>query len=311
MDLFTAPAAAFLSTSDQLDLILAAQDVPLDITTDDDGAEVLVYGKTPESEVALDTLTRAFMPTIRKSAGLSKMLDADTDALGVVLVEFIEAVRRYDTTSSVPFSATISTILQRRVSDTDRTSDLITVKENVAARYWRLMHKHGMDVASAYAECATTSNGFDPQTFLAVHRAIGVESIDVTFGADDRSYTVSHGGAANTSKVEGFLGATGSSDFADQLADRDLVRWLLDPASPDTENITPRQSSICRAAYGFSDLATENLMVEHNLRPGDIQPDLALSGVFGGSRPGIQRERKAALVLMAAKHAAAEEEARA
>lgn len=291
MPLFDATAASFLTVDRQRELIELAQDVPVTVEVRD-GEERLVHGTTPASDAALEELTRAFLPALRKAAIGSRKLEVEEDAFGLVLAEFVAAVRRYDLTSDVPFSATIATVLQRAVSDADRTSGLIAVKENVAARYLRLMHKHGGDVGAAYDECVSTSNGFDPLTFLAVHRALrGPESLDVTVGSQDSTYRAAGGGIAEASAHEGALGDAAAGSFVDEFADADLVRWLFTV-------VDDRQESILRAAYGFRDLATENFLVAAGLRPGEVLSDVQVAEVLSLARSTVQRDRKKALELM-------------
>lgn len=270
-------ATAFLTSDEQTDLIRDAQTSPRTLTTTNDGKVQWTYTTTPESEAALDALTRAFLPAIRRAASTSKRLDSD-DALSVVLVEFVAAVRRHDLSSPVPFSATVSTILFRAVSDHDRTSDIITVKEATAARYWRLMHRHDFDAHAAYAECQTHTIDFDPATFLAVHRAISVDSLDALRSGTDSAPLVT---------------AQELDDASHTLVQADLIRWLFDL-------VTDRQEGILRARYGFDDLATENLMVEAGLRPGEVLSDVQVSEVLHLGRATVQRERVAALAVMRA-----------
>lgn len=277
----------FLSVAEQRDLLTAAQDVPVTVTTADDGSERVTYGTTPASESALETLTAAFMPAIEKAARSAKVLD-DDDALGTVLAEFLAAVRRYDLTSDVPFSATISVILHRAVSDTDRTSDTITVRENVAARYWRLMHKHAFDVLAAYIECRDTSNGFDPVTFLAVHNALRVKSLEALaapLSDDDPLQAAAH--ATHTPSAEAWI------------VTADLVRWLF-------EQVGTREETILRLRYGFCDLATENLLYasEKGLHVGDVLSDVQIAEVTGWARSTVSRLGNAALAEMRTAYAA-------
>ena len=280
MHLNTAAPTEFLSVEEQAALIGDAQDVPVEIVVDEDGTERAVYGRTAASEAALDRLTRAFLPAIHKAARASKAQTFE-EAESVVLEAFVNAVRRFDLTSSVPFSATISTILFRAVSDSDRTSDLIVVSEAVAARYWRLIHKHDGDVAAAYEEAQReTSHHLGGATFLAVHNIIGgLGSIDPLIAADDE-------GSARF-----YLAATEGHEA--QIVDRDRIRRLFDVVSE-------QEGTIVRLAYGFSDSATETLRVAHGFSDGECLSDLAISEVVGLGRATTNRRRLGALAAMKA-----------
>lgn len=268
-----------LSVIEQCELIAAAQAVPLTIVIHD-GVEQLVYGRTPASDAALERLTTAFLPALHKAARAAKVLDPE-DAFGVALAEFVAAVRRHDPASGVPFSATISTVLFRAVADADRTSDLITVRENVAARYWRLMHKHDHNLEAAYAECRDTRNGFDPATFLAVHRAIGTtESLDLM----DLDGTDCAAARAIASPVPG---------PEEQIVQIQLVAWLL-------ALVSDRQEAIVRLRYGFADHTTENLRLVAGYRAGEDLSDVQVAHALITPRPTVQREKSKALSTMRA-----------
>lgn len=277
----------YLSDDDQRTLISAAQDVPTAVETDEQGERV-VYGTTPAADRALTALTEAFLPVIHKVARTSKVLDFE-DALAVCLEEFVTSVRRYNLSSGLPFAATISTILRFRISDTDRTSDLIVVRENVAARYWQLVHKHDGDVLAAYEECRTTSNGFAPATFLAVHYAIAsLDSLDGTSGDSDRAEGQNHTHEAAL--------ADPSPSPEDLALNADLVRWLF-TLVPD------REEQILRLRFGFSDLATENLRLAAGFRADVsdlVMSDKEVAQVLGSTTPTVNRLKRRALDTMRA-----------
>lgn len=291
MSLSAATATEFLSVTDQARLIAAAQDVPCQIVTDADGTERVVYGQTPAAERALEELTRAFLPLLHKAARSSKVLDED-DAFGLALAEFVAAIRRHDTTSDVPFSAVLPTVLRYAISDADRTSDLIVVRENVAARYFRLMHKHEGSVEAAYGECRDTANGFDPATFLAVHRAIGSPaSLDGAPGEYDG--TMSDGLTAGQFNAQEAALADRTPGPEETAVAADLVRWLFTLTDD-------RQESILRLRYGFCDLATENLRLAAGFRTGEDLSDAQVAVAAHLSRPTVQREKTKALATMRA-----------
>lgn len=271
-------ATEFLSVEEQAHLIGDAQDVPVEIVSDEDGTERAVYGKTAASEAALERLTLAFMPAIQKAARATKAQDFE-EAESVALEAFLDAVRRHDLTSKVPFSATISTILFRAISDSDRTSDLVVISEAVAARYWRLIHKHEGDVAAAYEEAQReTAHHLGGATFLAVHNIIGgIGSIDPLIAADD------DGGARY------YLAAVEGHEA--RIVDADRIARLF-------EIVSDEEGQIVRLAYGFHDEATENLRVAHGFRLGETLSDQQISGVVGLGRATTNRRRLSALAAM-------------
>lgn len=284
----TAAATEFLSVEEQAVLITAAQDVPVEIAVDEDGTEHPVYGRTSAAEAALDRLTTAFMPAILKAARGSKAQDED-DALGTALEEFVKAVRSHDVTAKVPFSATISTILFRAMSDTDRTSDLIVISEAVAARYWRLLHKHEGDVAAAYEDAkASTDSHLGASTFLAVHNIIGgIGSLDPIVASDEDA------------PARYIIAATDGHEA--MIVDKAEIDYLFTLVSAE-------EGQIVRLAYGFVDDATENLRVANGFRLGECLSDQQISGCLPLGRATVNRRRLGALAAMKAALVAARAE---
>lgn len=276
-NLYDIPATESLSLETMWELIADVQDVPLTITTDSDGNEHVTYGKTPASEAGMERLTTAFIASIRKACRASKVLDTE-DAFSVALTEFVAAVRRYDLGSDVPFSATIGTILRNKLSDADRTSDIIVIKENVAARYWRLMHKHDHDLQAAYEECRDTANGFDPSTFLAVHRALNVAAWEALVDKDG-------GAVIDTATAVRELGPEAA------VVEADLVEWLF-------TRVDDRQETVLKLRYGFVAPATESLLVDSGFHLGEVLTDIAVAEVSGIGRATVQREKAKGLSLM-------------
>lgn len=279
----TRPAHDQLTDAEQQDLIRAAQDVPVIVTTDEDGAEQVSYGATPASEAALERLTLAFLPMLVRASRVSQRL-TDEDALGTVMLEFLEAVRRYDLASDLPFHRTIRVILWRRIHDSDRTSDIVVVKEKVAADYWRLLRRHNDDVNAAYAECRDTSNGLDPMTFLAVHRVMtSMETLDALDSGGDL------GGVERAVAWE----LADPSPTAETLViEADYMRWLFNL-------VTLRQETILRLVYGFCDPATENLRQEAGYRIGELLSDRQAGHALGGlPQQTVNRDRLKALKTM-------------
>lgn len=308
-DLAARTATEFLSVGEQRRLIADVQDVPVTVAliTDDEGTEVehATYGSTPASEQAMTELVTAFNPLLNKIARTTKVQETE-DAYSVVLLEFVEALRRYDLDSDVPFSALIPTILRYRLSDADRTSDLIVVKENVAARYHRLVHKHDGDIEAAYAECRDTTNGFDPVTFLAVHRVIGsgegVRSIDFSLDLQDgKPQQVISGKyrAGGQHRAEDYLmPIDGTSALTEDFITRDLADWLL-------TQITPRQALVQRLWHGFADEETEKVALAANLRPGDVLTEQQIAFAAGVGRGTVTKEKRVGLETMRAAYKAA------
>lgn len=278
MSAFARLATEFLSVSAQAAHIAAAQEVPVHVL-EIEGEERLIYGTTPTSEAALDVLTGAFMPAIEKAARASRVLD-EGDALSVALLEFVEAVRDFDLEAPLPFSATIATRLRYAVLRADRANDLVRVKDNVAAVYWRLIHKHDGDFAAAYEEVKATDNGLAPATFMAVHNVIGgIDSLDPVLCTEDDDHGPRHALAS----------AVGSHE--DRLTDRDEVEWLF-------TLVSDRQEAILRLAYGFSDAATEEIRLAKGYAIGEIMTDAQTAHALDLTRPTAQRERTRALATM-------------
>lgn len=274
-------ATEFLSVDEQTALLAVAQDVPTTVEADENGEDRCIYGKTPESEAALSRLTTAFMPAVLKAARASRVQDFD-DALATALAEFMAAVREYDVTSRLPFSATLPSRLRFAVLRADRANDVITVKDNVAAVYWRLIHKHDGDANAAYEEVKTTDNNLAPSTFLAVHHIIeGVDSLDGVISDDDDEDGPLHPVAASVESHE------------ERIATEALVDYLF-------SKVNDRQEGILRLAYGFSDLATEKIRLAKGYAIGELMSDLQVAHALDLTRPTVQRDRKKALDVMRA-----------
>ncbi|MBP2323312.1 RNA polymerase sigma factor (sigma-70 family) [Kibdelosporangium banguiense] len=276
----------FLSPEAQYALISAAQDVPCTVITDATGNETVAFGKTRKSEAALTRLVQSFTPLIRSMARTATRLDYD-EAEAICYARFMQAVREFDLDSDVPFSRDIRTMLRYELSDKSRTKDLIQVKENVAARYFRLLRQHDRDVKAAYEVCRTTPNGLDPSTFLAVHRAYGhVVSLDLAMDGDENS----------DDRHEAFLIDHMAEDAADDLANRDLIRWAF-------SKVSDREEQILRLRYGFVDVATENIRSAAGFRSDTSDPvmsDREVAQCLGLALSSCNRYRRDALATMRA-----------
>lgn len=301
----------FLDNDEITRLITTAQDVPTVQITEDDGTETTTYWNTAEADAALEELTRAFLPLIHRIAGTAKQNGIpEDDALQICLEEFISVVRRYRPGSALPFQAGLATILARKLSDTERTSDLVVVKENVSARYWQLMHKHGLEnrprnevFRDAYNECKNTANGLDPATFLSAYRAIS--------GYDGFEGTAAIGDSTGGGKGD----QDGTRSSAEHRMDRlmmeagaftdgpenatvqaDVVRYLF-------TLVSERQRQILRLRYGFSDPATQNARLAAGFRADRdelVMSDREVAQVLGSSTPTVGRQRHEALATMRA-----------
>lgn len=262
-------ATANLSATAQRDLVIAVQ-------SDSTGAAG-----------ALEDLTAAFLPAIQAASHASDAIHPD-DAFQVAAEAFVLAVRNYDTDSELPFAATVSPILHRAVLREARVDNLISIPDAALARYWRLMHKHGMDAEAAYAAAQNINgDGISKAGFLAVHNVIsGVADV----ADNDEVY-----------------------DSPDQAIIRaDYVAWLF-------TKVTDPQESILRLRYGFDDTATANLIAAWNdnddnvlYAVGDVLDDLQVSDVTGIPRSTVNRQARNAIAAMRAADAevlAAEEAA--
>jgi len=275
-------------TPAEIDDLIAVIQSTKTVSIDAEGEEVVVYESTLASEAAFDRLLTSFKRLIDKVTRASKVLKPD-DAEGLVLMEFVAAVRKYKIGEDLPFLASIGTILMRRMSDANRTNDLVRVPENVGARYWALVHKHGGSVEAAYEECRTTSNNFDPSTFLAVHRAMGhVESLDLDDDAED--------GEGNP--IYGYTDAAHLSHAVpgpeESLVQADLVRWLF-------TTVDHRKEQILRLRYGFDDIDSQNLRLAAGFRDDAeslVMSDKDVATCLHSSTQTVNRQRNAALVTM-------------
>ncbi|MDT8915798.1 hypothetical protein [Amycolatopsis sp. PS_44_ISF1] len=279
---------SFLSHEEQCALIAAAQDVPCTVTTNPEtGEETVTFGKTAASETALTQLVVSFTPLIRSMARTAPTLGYD-EAEAICLERFMKAIREYDLNSELPFSRDIRTMLRFELSDKTRTRGVVAIKENVAARYLRLVQKHAGDVRAAYEECRTTPNGFDPSTFLAVHRAYGMLiSLDIAPGDSDA------GAAGDWNEHERIL-IDHMAAFEEDLANRDLVRWAF-------TKVAEREAQILRLRYGFDDLTTENLRSRAGFRTDVddlVMSDREVAQCMGLALSSCNRYKREALATM-------------
>ena len=278
----------YLSDSEIARLVTIAQSVPTVIDTDADGGERVIYMNTPEADDALSRLTNAFLPVLNSVAGSSTALPYE-DAFMIVCEEFISYVRRFDLSSALPFKAPIRTILSRRLGDEGRTSGLIVVKENAAARYRQLMDRHDWNLEAAYADCK--AGQFAPETFLAVHRAIGVESLEAEHRNGGPSASASGDRVTTLATYEAELADPEPSPEAITVQ-AETIRYLFSLVPADRE-------AILRLAYGFSDLATENSRLAAGFRAdGSPMSDREVAQVLGMRTPTVNRHRNEALAVM-------------
>jgi len=254
---------------------------------DADGNVTVVYESAKESEAAFDTLLSAFKPLFKKLLRLRQYgrMSAE-DAEGLLLVEFVSAIREHDP-EGTPFLALIGTILSRRLSDANRTSGAIRVPENVGARYLALVKKHDGSVEAAYEECRTTANNFDPSTFLAVHRAYAsIDSLDLDDDAED--------GDGNPVFAESPHEQHATPGPEESLVQADLVRWLF-------TKVDHRKEQILRLSYGFEDIDTQNLRLAAGFRDNGedlVMTDKQVAQVLGSSTQTVNRQRNTALRTM-------------
>jgi len=268
-NLYRASSTETLDPQTVTDLI----DVVQSVTVSTEGDRT-VYGRTPEADAAMERLVMAFLPMLHRAARRGYANMGEEDAFATAYEAFVLAVRRHDTAGSVHFTQTASTIVSRAVADAARTSDIVTVTEDVSLRYWRLMHKHGGDVEAAYAECRETHNGFTPYTFLAAHRAI----------AATESFESALFDAAQAQMTAG---------PEESVVEADLVRWLFTLVDEDAE-------SLLRLRYGFTDSHSELLRASHGYRVGELLDDGQAAHCLGLTRPTAQRKRTKALDAMRA-----------
>lgn len=242
-------------------------------------------GSSDASRLALDTLVGAYHPAIDAASHASSALDPE-DGYQVAAEAFINAVRNFDVDGDTPFAATIASILRRAVLREARASDLVQVKDNTAAKYWRLMHKHGMDANAAYAECVAEVNDFSPATFLAAHAALGDTMGDV---ADKDIYDTLAGAQPDEAVIRA-----------------DYVAWLF-------TKVSEIQESILRLRYGFDDIATQKLLATWNDVPTNvllgvgepIPSDLQVGDVLDIPRSTVNRQARKAIDAMRAADAEA------
>jgi hypothetical protein len=282
-----AATQTFLGAAEQDVLIATIQDVPVEHLVLDDGTERLVFRNTTAADAAMDQLLGSYVKLIEKTASRATVISRE-DAQSELMLAFIEAVRRHDITKGVPFHRTIGAILYGALSVAQGTSDVIVIPETIALRYWRVMHDADMDVQVAYESCG--KHNLASTTFLAVHHALTIQSLDVSVGASN--------GDSEPGREMGFVAASPEAD----IVTADLVRWLF-------EQVTDTQETIIRARYGFCDDATETILVAHGLHLGDVISDIQVAEVTGIGAKTVQRQRVKGLASMKAAYIAALDEA--
>lgn len=269
----------FLSVSEQADLIATVQNVPLTLTTTDDGSEVSTYGRTPASDAALSRLLQAFSPLIGKVARTARRIE-DDDAEGILTEAFIRAVRSHDLAAPAAFSRDIATMLRYALALEERTGSTVKVADNVSARYRRLVAAHDGDVAAAYAECRDTANGFAAHTFLLTHAALNSVSLDEMLSGPEP-------------RTDAALVASAES-FDEQLAQADLVRWLF-------AQVEEKPAQVLRLRYGFTDPVSVNLRLRAGFL-GDpdraVMSDAEVARCMSSTTPTTNRIRARALDTM-------------
>lgn len=306
MPSFTTPSVKFLTEEELHAAVAAAKDTATEIFTNPDGSETVRHLATPRSEQAMYELCVAFKPLIESVSRKSKYVAAAPqherawryeEAQSICTETFIRAVREHDSDSEKPFSVMIRVILARALSDAYLTSvDLVSVKHDVAARYWALMDKYDQDAQAAYAECQSTANGFMPATFLAIHLALsGVLSIDVPIQDEHSDDYSSFEGS-----IESLLGDPAVS-FEEDHANADLARWFL-------TKVNDRDAQMIRLRFGFNDDATETLRRDANLPSATDEPVLTNGQVGEAIGAGTSTvRRRIEDVALPAMRAAADE----
>lgn len=268
-----------LSVAEQASLIATAQAAPSSVVIDSEtGEERTVYAHSAAADAALERLTLAFLPAIRKAAASAKSSRIDFDeAFSAATEAFVLAVREHDLSSSLPFSATIATILDRAVGLEERAADLVRVRDTVAKVYARIMREHNGDVVAAYAASAAGETGLAPSTFLAVHEILS-GFISLSTPTDEEA----------PDPVDLYAAVEGPEG---RIVDEALSEYLFNL-------VTPEQEQILRLAYGFQDDASDDLRVLHGHRLGEILSDAQIAPIVALTRPTTQRRRVAALDVM-------------
>lgn len=274
----SAAPVEFLTVAEQADLIAAAQDVPAILAVQDDGTEVTKYLPTPASEAATDALVRAFLPALERAAHLAKVIDLD-DAFSAATEEFMLAIHEHDTTSTLPFSATIATRLRFAVLRADLRHDVIRLPRTAIKTYFRYLHAHGGDVSAAYSDVKANDPEMHGSTFLAIHHVVGgMGNLDPVTAADE-----GFGAGYNAAAID-------SHEIA--VATAAEVEWLFTKVAPEEE-------TVLRLAYGFRDEATENLRVEAGFQIGECLSATEISGTaVGGGKATVNRRRASGLAKM-------------
>lgn len=254
-----------LSVEDQFRLITDAQNVPVEIVTDNDTVRA-VYGSTPAAEAAMTTLYTAFLPAIRNAARKTTHPNGIEEAKSVATEAFFQAVRDFDLTLRTGFHQMLPGILKHAVALHDRTDHTVSVPGAAMARYWRLIHNHSGDAHAAYAAANNVNgDGISQAGFLAIHTLL-----------------------TSTTDID----ALDLSDRLDGADPEQAVAWMF-AALDDAEKET-----ILRLHFGFTDPATQDLRVDAGFRESARLSDREVGPIVGLSRPSVQRRREAALVEM-------------
>lgn len=220
--------------------------------------------KIREAESAMEKLVNAFLPVIYNTARdvseslVFKGLDAE-EMLSHLFTEFIDYARnRYVVGQEAKFAYAIKRILGLAFANRAREAGLIAVAQDSKRRYLKLMKDHDNNAAHALADCK--SGQFTPATFMAVHNAINISDNSLDGSRFDSSYNATSSDEnEDNPAIDEAMHKAGyyEGDPADHVAQSALVGFAFLQVEDQ------RVVQAMKLKYGFDDLATHTLRVNH------------------------------------------------
>lgn len=256
--------------------------------TEQEEADLITLAQGGDSE-AFMYLMRVYGRTLRKQSNrASKTLDMNDrsysveEARDLAVMAFTEVVMTHDVHSE-EYNARIAGRLATELTETygfaHAGSKSLTVSKRHYSRYVGIMKKADQNLDAAY-ELAVEAPGMDPDTFLAIHRAVQGTSLDAALTGEDGSIIET----ANARPV-----VTLVDDAYTEAEDAVLIDAAFAAVNDEEERILSLH-------YGFRGVQRDDLGV--NYAQGQVIPDAAIASVIGSSQQTVNRKRSAGLAKM-------------